>query len=68
MDACQFDHPPVSADICLLPHLFDRPNTNDPDELQVALRSFSFSSRTEIDGLRPGHLKDLSSSLNFEAR
>ena len=57
--------------IHLLPLIFAHlllylPTTN-PNEVLAALRSFLPSSSAGLDGLRPGHLKDLTSSITFEA-
>ena len=67
MDALCLLHPPIPSDFRPPPPLFDDPPTTYPNEVLAALRSFPPSSSAGLDGLRLGHLKDLTSSITFEA-
>ena len=67
IDALRLKHPSTLSDFRPLPLLFYHPPTTNPNEVIATLRSFSSSSSARLDGLRPGHLKDLTSSITFEA-
>ena len=66
-DALRLKYPPTPSDFRPPPPLFDDPSTTNPNEVLAALRPFSPSSSAGLDGLRSGHLKDLTSSITFEA-
>ena len=67
MDALRLKHLPTPSDFRPPPPLFDEPPTTNPNEVLAALRSFPPSSSAGLDGLKPRHLKDLTSSITFEA-
>ena len=65
-DALRLKHPPTPFDFRPPSPLFDHPPTTNPNEVFAVLRSFFLSSSAGLDGLRPGHLKDLTSSITFQ--
>ena len=67
MNALRLKHPPTPSDFCPPPPLFDHPPTINLNEVLAALRFFSPSSSAGLNGLRPGHLKNFTSSTIFEA-
>ena len=66
IDAFRLEHPTNPSDF--RPSFsFHHPPTSNQNDVLAALRSFSPSSSAGLDGLKLEHLKDLTSSITFEA-